>query len=427
MIPRKKLSIPVARKSFLHYSVSDLKDCALVLKHMKPSNGALVCAEGIVSAGFDVPASATALFGTGSDLKVYVKDKKQLHGMISGTFCGSLPNLKEVINYALEDGTDNHFATGTYTYRIDKGTTYLIGTLGGNSIAVFKERLFVAGKRILRWSAIFKYENLVDDETQMAGSVQFPDEESGIFIKLVPIKDTLYLFRERGLLKITAYADTLNFKAVPMPYACGQIIQGSVARCGDNVYFLTENGLCVFDGNVCAHVPNAGEGLIDLTKAVHGFCCKGEYFAHVTGKDGVRRLFAFDPGFGYGRYLEIEAVDASVYRKVYVLKNNDVYAVEGKALPASGKCVADMRFSLGKLRGNRKVLESIAVEGQGMFEIEASANGTTRRAKGPAGRRLPLNAALCGEEIDLKITVKSKDFALRAVTLGIRREDIYED
>ncbi len=80
-----------------------------------------------------------------------------------------------------------------------------------------------------------------------AGFIKFNDER-GMVNKIVSFNDYVYVFRDYGISKITAYAQQTEFSANQLFVSSGKIYGNSVCVCGDKILMLTQNGIYVFDG-----------------------------------------------------------------------------------------------------------------------------------------------------------------------------------
>lgn len=70
----------------------------------------------------------------------------------------------------------------------------------------------------------------------------------GIVNKVISFNDYVYIFREYGITKLTAYADQTEFDVSTLFVSSGKIFGNTVCICGDRVLMLTQNGIYVFDG-----------------------------------------------------------------------------------------------------------------------------------------------------------------------------------
>lgn len=80
-----------------------------------------------------------------------------------------------------------------------------------------------------------------------AGFIDIPSD-FGRLLKVVSFLDYIYIFREYGITKVTAYSVQEEFKVNELFSTSGKIKEDSIVVCGDKIMFLTESGLYMFDG-----------------------------------------------------------------------------------------------------------------------------------------------------------------------------------
>ena len=79
------------------------------------------------------------------------------------------------------------------------------------------------------------------------GYIAFGDD-CGDAIGLVSFLGYLYIFRERGIYRLTAYGDQGEFMLKKLFTSTGCIYKDTIALCGDRIMFLTDEGIFSFDG-----------------------------------------------------------------------------------------------------------------------------------------------------------------------------------
>ena len=132
------------------------------------------------------------------------------------------------------------------------------------SIAVHNERVFgsVNGLQNQVWfSEDFDPANwsVSSDE---GGYINFADE-CGEVIKLVPFLNYLYIFREFGIFRLTAYGDQSEFMLKKVFTDTGRIAKNSIEVCGDKILFYADDGLFSFDGY---EVVRIAKPLMDISR-----------------------------------------------------------------------------------------------------------------------------------------------------------------
>ena len=133
-----------------------------------------------------------------------------------------------------------------------------------SSMALHYERLFVTSKSEptkLFFSADFDPLNWSTAGNE-GGFIELLDDR-GEMNKVVSFADYLYVFRDHGISRITAYADVKEFAVSNLFVAAGRIYPETIQKCGSVIMFLASDGLYVFDGYDCRRVLTQLDGLIE--------------------------------------------------------------------------------------------------------------------------------------------------------------------
>ena len=86
-----------------------------------------------------------------------------------------------------------------------------------------------------------------------AGFIDMQDER-GALKKVISFNDYVYVFRDYGIARISAYGDQTNFSVAQLFISSGKIYTNTVVLCGDVVFFLASDGLYRFDGLNCTKI-----------------------------------------------------------------------------------------------------------------------------------------------------------------------------
>lgn len=123
------------------------------------------------------------------------------------------------------------------------------------SMALHYERLFVTSRD--ERTKVYFSKNL--DPTQWdisadgGGFIELLDER-GFLNKVVSFGSYLYIFRDHGISRVTAYGEQSDFSVVNMFVTAGRIYPSSIATCGNCIMFLASDGIYTFDGFDCNRV-----------------------------------------------------------------------------------------------------------------------------------------------------------------------------
>lgn len=142
-----------------------------------------------------------------------------------------------------------------------------------SSVTVHNERVYgtLNGENNQLWfSDDFDPENwnVSGDE---AGYISFADE-CGDALAAVSFLGYLYIFREHGIYRLTAYGDQSEFVLKKLFTATGMIYKRTITLCGDRIMFLTDEGVYAFDGY------DAAPAVPELPKLTSFKNCVGAYY-----------------------------------------------------------------------------------------------------------------------------------------------------
>ena len=169
----------------------------------------------------------------------------------------------------------------------------------------FEGRLFVAvSDTKIVFSLPYVLTAYTDSLTD-SGHVLLPND-SGAICAIVPFQNKLYIFCEYGILEMTAVGNAQDFTLKRLEYNWGKIFGDSVAVCTSNtegIYFLTENGICVFDGKsvkrTCKNVKI--EAMVDGQHCTHAEY-NGRYHVCFFNQYGVEKSVILNTETGEGYY-----------------------------------------------------------------------------------------------------------------------------
>ncbi len=148
-----------------------------------------------------------------------------------------------------------------------------------SSMALHYERLFVTSRD--EPTKVFFSDNLDPTNWNMSSSeggfIELLDER-GDLNKVVSFGSYLYIFRDHGISRVTAFADQSEFAVVNLFTSAGRIFPSSIAKCGSVMMFLASDGLYVFDGYECSRVLHGLDGLILPDDNCASAYFNGKYF-----------------------------------------------------------------------------------------------------------------------------------------------------
>jgi len=151
-------------------------------------------------------------------------------------------NSEDVIIFSSE--TDNMFVWNGYNEPYE-----VLDSPKISSMALHYERLFatVDGEKNSIWFSDDLDPTNWSLTLDEAGFIELIDER-GALIKVVSFLDYVYIFRENGISRLSAYGEQSNFSISNLFVSSGKIYASSVCVCGDEIIFLASDGLYKFDG-----------------------------------------------------------------------------------------------------------------------------------------------------------------------------------
>ncbi len=117
------------------------------------------------------------------------------------------------------------------------------------SMCVHYERLFavVASNRDAIWFSEELNPTAWNVDLSGAGFIEMVDER-GPLTKVLSFNGYVYIFREYGIARLTAYADQTSFSLNQLFTSSGRIYEDTITICGNRIMFLASDGLYSFDG-----------------------------------------------------------------------------------------------------------------------------------------------------------------------------------
>ncbi len=169
------------------------------------------------------------------------------------------------------------------------------------SATVHAERLFVTvgGERNAVWFSDDLDPTNWDASLTGAGFIEFTGER-GAVNRVVGFLGYVYAFRERGVTRISAYGSQSTFSVSDLFVSSGKIYPKTVTTCGDVALFLSDEGVCGFDGASTKRLLPSLAGLVKGEGAV-GAYFGGKYYLAFSyeGKSEVNdALLVYDPSDG---------------------------------------------------------------------------------------------------------------------------------
>ncbi len=410
-----KTSLPVpSEEPCERLTLSRLRERGnLSLIHMRRDGDRLVCAEGI-EAEADFGAVCTALFVTEDKIYGYDAATKCLLGLKTNTRTAGISACPRVLIPHYDKSGEKRLYIVQETKTGDLGTSGYAeaGPYGGYGV-LHRERLFLLSGNRLFFSRPLSFERFTDSGRDPDGfgyidfSVPF-GESRGIAV----LKDRLYLFFRRGILRMRADGEVIGFSAEVLPFGGGEIVENSVACTGERIIFFTDRGMWSHDGSSFQKIEAEGIEEIGSFVGAEGYC--GKYVATVGTQEGGRAVFLYENGTESAHFVELDGLTgAAAGYGIFLLAGRKVYRLTEKGLPLDGECT----LRLG-IRTYRR-LKGVRVIGNGTFTVSVAQKKVTVKAGSIA------RFAALPEAGEIKITVSSaqEDFFIEAIDCLWEEED----
>lgn len=180
---------------------------------------------------------------------LFISDNPYFAKIYEGLDSSSIPNA---INYRL-----NSVDTLILSSNVDGMLTYVQNDMVRQvenaphikSMCLHYERLFaVAGeeRNRLSYSANLDPTNWSEDLSS-GGFIEMQDERGGLN-KVISFNDYVYVFRDFGVAKVSAYGDQTEFSVSQLFVSSVKLYGDTVTLCGNKVLLLARDGIHTFDG-----------------------------------------------------------------------------------------------------------------------------------------------------------------------------------
>ncbi|HEY8419525.1 MAG TPA: hypothetical protein VIL03_03735 [Clostridia bacterium] len=188
------------------------------------------------------------------------------------------------------------------------------------SMSIHYERLFAtsAGESNQIWFSKELDPVNWDINLESAGFIEMNDQR-GALLEVMSFLDYVYVFREFGISRISAYADQTQFFVSHLFTSSGRIAKKTVALCGDRVIFLTSSGLYAFDGLQTHKILSEITDAITDIDSAHAVFYNGKYYlaCKFDFRDG-RKIHCETGDFTLNAVIEYDIIKKSyvIYRGI---------------------------------------------------------------------------------------------------------------
>lgn len=127
------------------------------------------------------------------------------------------------------------------------------------------------------------------------GFIELRDER-GMCQKVVSFGGYLYVFREHGISRITAYGEQSEFSVNHLFVTAGRIFSSGIAVCGSVIIFPASDGIYAFDGYNCTRILPNLDGLICPSEGACAAYFDGKYFLSTAMNFADGRIVGCESG-----------------------------------------------------------------------------------------------------------------------------------
>ena len=282
------------------------------------------------------------------------------------------------------------------------------------SMCIHGERLFLtdsSNHNSLWFSDDFDPNNWTISSTE-AGYIDFSDD-LGNAIKVVSFLNYLFVFRDYGIMRLTAYGDQNDFLMKKVFTDTGRIYKNSIVSCGDKIMFCAEDGVYAFDGYEAVKVGKEFPKITDKKTVCAGYLDNKYYLACKLAQPGDLKndsVIRFDT----------ETKDISVLTDVQVAG----FCCLKSAKDATLLCyfTGDNKNKLGMMSESGKVFETVTTK---IYESPENTLGspyykTIRGASVFTKYPITLKVILDGKEYKFNIAAKDTQQYIPIEKCGIR-------
>ena len=244
-----------------------------------------------------------------TDLVLFILDLDGEHA-ISRVRDITFSSIPKAISYRLGGKDVLILASETDNLVVYDGENYPYEVLDApkiSSMDIHFERLFVTTtneKARVLFSDDLDPTNWSIDLSE-AGFIEMVDER-GALNRVVSFNDYLYVFRDYGISRLTAFGDQEGFSVSHLFVSSAKIYPETVTVCGDQILFLASNGLYSFNGYTTTKILSELSAMFaSANDCAHGAYFCGKYYLSLNMKFDKRAEFD-ESGFSCNCLLEYD-------------------------------------------------------------------------------------------------------------------------
>lgn len=210
------------------------------------------------------------------------------------------------------------------------------------SMTIHFERMFctVGGERNAVWFSQDLDPTNWDLELDRGGFIQVLDER-GKLNKVISYLNFVYILRDFGISRVSAFADQIDFSVSNLFVSSGQIYSDTATLCGDRIIFLASDGLYQFDGLNTSRIMTQIDSIIEPSPNSCAHFHNGKYYLSCSlsengANDGDLAGDNSDNSNNAVLIYDLHSASFSILKGVCVRafskKGDDLYAVTGDGI-----------------------------------------------------------------------------------------------
>lgn len=418
---QKRDAAPAMSHSILRITPEEMyKSGTLTLTHMRPDGDGLLPAF-VFTDVFHPSRKVRRLFTSGKEVFFYDEGEQAIERFSTGrtiydvdavnAFAAGYTGARQVENFC--------FASPKRTWFVEKFATYY--DIGADAAVFFKDRLCLLSGETFSYSTPVEEVSFTNKELlpDLCGSVTIHRPGCGKFLGVGILYDKMYFIRERGIDKYEFNNEALSQKTTPVPYDKGRIVPKTIACSASGIWFLTEDGLCVFNGRKTELVEPFLAKTVE-TEAWKDFEASmwGErYCLHAKSKEGRYDVYIYDSVHEIPYWLGAEPDTFAADLDAYFCANGALYRLSDGYDGETTKSILRCKIELPE----NSLLEWVSFDGDGIPSLQLASEERSFSCDLRSGERSYLTRPMKGP-IEVELVFGDLKFSFRALRLGLAKE-----
>jgi len=208
-------------------------------------------------------------------------------------------------------------------------------------------------------------------------------DNRGAFLKLVAFNDYVYLFREHGITKLSIYTSKNDFSVAHLYTSTSKIFEKSICVCGEEVFFMTRDGLYAFNGSsvkkICEQYEHIFQNLDN--RNCSSACLDGKYYLATKCNFDDSGIVGCENGDFVNNVLfeiDVESQKLNILRGINIKK---ILAIDTPYISKLVACFYDKPQKIGELCFCGKYFDDAIVKEWKSYSSDLGEHGKRKRLK----------------------------------------------